>query len=260
MSSKVTVNGLGLTYKSSLGISTATIPDVCKTPSPAGPVPIPYPNIATQSSLKGGTKSVKVKGKMIAVKGSQYGSSNGDEAGTAGGLKSSVNMKATDWITYSFDVKMDGKNACRHTDKKFHNNKNTADLAGNIDPVMPAGLSAADRELWTDCKELHDSYKEQQGNASTHNHAEYQTLKASFRGDSSSAGQRERLFQIAHEKLMMVEQELKERIKYVKMGCDKFDWFNSGTTTADRRASHDGQIGQVRQYATNLKELQKGLW
>lgn len=135
MPSHIVVNKLGLTYKSTVGISTATIPDVCKTPSPGGPVPIPYPNIAQQSSLKSGTTTVKAKGKMIAVKGSQYGRSNGDEAGTAGGVKSNVNMKATDWITYSFDVKMDGKNACRHTDKKFHNNQNAVDLGGNIDPA-----------------------------------------------------------------------------------------------------------------------------
>ncbi len=138
MPSHVLVDGLGLTYKGTVGVSTATLPDVCKTPSPGGPVPLPYPNFASQSSLKGGTTTVKAKGKMIAVKGSHYGRSNGDEPGTAGGVKSGGHMKATDWITYSFDVKMDGKNACRHTDKKFHNNKNTADLAGNTDPVMPA--------------------------------------------------------------------------------------------------------------------------
>lgn len=139
MPTHILVNGLGLTYKSTIGVSNATIPDVCKTPSPGGPVPIPYPNIATQSSLKGGTKTVKAKKMMIAIKGSQYSRSNGDEPGTAGGVKSNVNMKATDWITYSFDVKMDGKNACRHTDKKFHNNQNTVDLAGNIDPGIPGG-------------------------------------------------------------------------------------------------------------------------
>lgn len=135
MPSHIIVNGLGLTYKSTLGLSTATIPDVCKTPSPAGPVPIPYPNFASQATLKSGTTTVKAKGQMIAVKGSQYGSSNGDEAGTAGGVKSGVNMKATDWITYSFDVKFDGKNACRHTDKLFHNNQNAANLSGGIDPA-----------------------------------------------------------------------------------------------------------------------------
>ena len=139
MPTHIVVNGLGLTYKSTIGLSMATIPDVCKTPSPGGPVPIPYPNIATQSSLKSGTKTVKAKGNMIAVKGSQYGRSNGDEPGTAGGVKSNVNMKATDWITYSFDVKMDGKNACRHTDKKFHNNQNAADLCGQVDPAAGGG-------------------------------------------------------------------------------------------------------------------------
>lgn len=138
MPTHITVNGLGLTYKSTIGMSTATIPDVCKTPTPGGPVPIPYPNIASQSTLKSGTTTVKAKGQMIAVKGSQYGSSNGDEAGTAGGVKSGVNMKATDWITYSFDVKFDGNNACRHTDKLFHNNQNTANLCGGIDPAVPA--------------------------------------------------------------------------------------------------------------------------
>lgn len=138
MPSHIVVNNLGLTYKNTIGISMATIPDVCKTPSPGGPVPIPYPNFANQAMLKKGTKTVKAKNQMIAVKGSQYSMSNGDEAGVAGGVKSSVNMKNTDWITYSFDVKFDGKNACRHTDKKFHNKQNTVDLQGNVDPAVPA--------------------------------------------------------------------------------------------------------------------------
>ena len=69
---------------------------------------------------------------MIAVKGSHTAGPMATRPGTAGGVKSSVNMKATDWITYSFDVKMDGKNACRHTDKKFHNNQNTVDLGGQL--------------------------------------------------------------------------------------------------------------------------------
>lgn len=135
MPSHVTVNSLGLTYKSTIGISTATIPDVCKTPTPGGPVPIPYPNFAQQSSLDKGTTTVKAKGKMIAIKGSEYSMSFGDEPGTVGGVTSNTFKKETAWITYSFDVKMDGQNACRHTDKKFHNHKNTVDLAGNIDPL-----------------------------------------------------------------------------------------------------------------------------
>jgi len=134
MLTDIFVNNLGLTYKGTIGISVATLPDVCKTPSPGGPVPVPYPNFASQSTLKNGTKSVKARGKMIAVKGSEYAMSSGDEAGTAGGVKSNSFKKETSWITYSFDVKLDGKNACRHTDKKFHNKKNTVNLSGNDEP------------------------------------------------------------------------------------------------------------------------------
>lgn len=140
MPSHIVVNGLGLTYKGTIGVSTATLPDVCKTPSPGGPVPIPYPNFADQGSLAKGTTTVKAKGQMIATKGSEYSTSFGDEPGTAGGVTSSTFKKETSWITYSFDVKMDGNNACRHTDKKFHNHKNTVDLAGNVDPQVQKTL------------------------------------------------------------------------------------------------------------------------
>lgn len=258
MPSHVTVNGLGLTYKGTVGISTATLPDVCKTPSPGGPVPLPYPNIAIQSSLKAGTTTVKAKGKMIAVKGSQYGRSNGDEPGTAGGVKSGVHMKATDWITYSFDVKIDGKNACRHTDKKFHNNKNTVDLAGNIDPVKPAGLSPADSKLWDDCKAQHDKYKKMQNDEAAHRAGEYTALIRRPR-DALGAGDKKKLFQIAFEKAQMVEGVIAERVKYVKMGCDQFDWFNEGRTTSERKKSHDDAISQTHRYLANLKELKNSL-
>ncbi|MDJ0608786.1 MAG: DUF4150 domain-containing protein [Kiloniellales bacterium] len=137
MALTIAVNGLGLSHKGSNGFSVATIPDVCKTPTPGGPVPIPYPNIAFSKNLTKGTKTVKVDGgNMAAVKGSQYSTSFGDEPGTVGGIKSSTFKKETDWITYSFDVKMDGKNACRLTDKKFHNHKNTVDLAGDFEGMI----------------------------------------------------------------------------------------------------------------------------
>jgi uncharacterized Zn-binding protein involved in type VI secretion len=141
----VKVNGASnsLVHKGSNGISAATIPDVCKTPSPGGPVPIPYPNISQSATLSKGTTTVKADGMMVAIKGSEFSLSNGDNPGVAGGVKSSTFMKESTWILYSFDVKMDGKNACRLTDKKFQNHENTADLAGVIQlPVIPAGLTA----------------------------------------------------------------------------------------------------------------------
>jgi hypothetical protein len=138
------VNGKSnsLVHKGSMGIAKSTIPDVCKTPSPGGPVPIPYPVIVSLSSdLKKGTKTVKVDGKNpAAVKGSEFSRCTGDEPGTAGGVKSSTNMKEATWILYSFDVKLDGKNACRLTDKMMMNHGNAACLAGvRQEPVKGDG-------------------------------------------------------------------------------------------------------------------------
>jgi len=144
----VKVNGVAnsLVHKGSNGISIATIPDVCKTPSPGGPVPIPYPNISQSATLAKGTTTVKADGgMMIANKGSEFSLSNGDNPGVAGGVKSSTFMKESTWILYSFDVKMDGKNACRLADKKFQNHENTVDLAGAV--VRPVSLIQLEREL-----------------------------------------------------------------------------------------------------------------
>jgi len=56
-----------------------SFPDVCKTPSPGGPIPIPYPNIAKSSDTSNGTKKVKTDGKMPMTKGASYKKSTGDE-------------------------------------------------------------------------------------------------------------------------------------------------------------------------------------
>jgi hypothetical protein len=150
----VKVNGVAnsLVHKGSNGISIATIPDVCKTPTPGGPVPIPYPNISQSAMLDKGTTTVKADGgMMIAIKGSEFSLSNGDNAGVAGGVKSSTFMKESTWILYSFDVKMDGKNACRLTDKKFQNHENTADLAG----VLQTPVTALEKDMVAIAKKCH---------------------------------------------------------------------------------------------------------
>ncbi len=127
-----------LVHKGSMGIAKSTIPDVCKTPTPGGPVPIPYPVIVSMSSdLKKGTKKIKVDGgKSAAIKGSEFSRCTGDEPGTIGGIKSSTNMKEATWILYSFDVKLEGKNACRLSDKMLMNHGNTACLGGVIQPPV----------------------------------------------------------------------------------------------------------------------------
>ena len=99
-------------------------PDVCKTASSGGPVPIPYPNVSRSADTIDGSKTVKLDGKMAAVKGANYETSTGDEAGTAGGILSSSTKGTAEFVMYSFDIKIEGKNVCRLGDPLFHNKKN----------------------------------------------------------------------------------------------------------------------------------------
>lgn len=114
----------GITHTGSGGMSTV-FPDVCKTPSPGGPIPIPYPNVGKAADTSGGPTSVKVEGKMPMVKGATYAMSTGDEAGSAGGGVASNSIKGPcEFMMYSFDVKFEGRNVCRLGDPLFHNKKN----------------------------------------------------------------------------------------------------------------------------------------
>src|SRR4029079_17353432 len=81
----VFVNGRGVVHQTSGGLSTV-FPDVCQTPTPGGPVPIPYPNIGKAADTSGGPSTVACDGSMPMVKGAQYRMTSGDEAGTAGGV------------------------------------------------------------------------------------------------------------------------------------------------------------------------------
>ena len=123
MGQKTFANSRGIVHKGSGGMSTV-FPDVCKTPSPGGPIPIPYPNIGRSSDTSKGPKSVKTDGEMPMVKGAQYKRTSGDEAGTAGGVVSNKNMDVAEFMQYSFDVKFEKKNVCRLGDPLFHNKKN----------------------------------------------------------------------------------------------------------------------------------------
>ena len=116
-------NGRGIVHKGSGGMSTV-FPDVCKTPAAPSPVPLPYPNIGRSSDTSQGPTTVKTDGKMPMTKGATYARSSGDEAGSLGGVASSVNMNECEYLLYSFDVKLEGKNACRLGDPLFHNRKN----------------------------------------------------------------------------------------------------------------------------------------
>ena len=116
----VNVNKLTVVHAGSNGTSIA-FPDVCKTPSPAGPIPIPYPNIARSTDTADGSTTVKVDGNPIMLKGSNFRMSTGDEAGAALGVVSNKIKGKAEFTMYSFDVKADGKNVCRLTDPMQQN-------------------------------------------------------------------------------------------------------------------------------------------
>ncbi len=78
---KKVANKKEITQESSQGVASA-FPDVCETPSPGGPIPIPYPNIAKSSDTSSGSKKVKTDGKEVALKNSSYTKSTGDEPST----------------------------------------------------------------------------------------------------------------------------------------------------------------------------------
>lgn len=251
----VKVNGVAnsLVHKGSNGISIATIPDVCKTPSPGGPVPIPYPNISQSISLDKGTTTVKADGgMMIANKGSEFSLSNGDNAGVAGGVKSSTFMKESTWILYSFDVKMDGKNACRLTDKKFQNHENTADLAGVF--VKPTNLSAADSDLWDKCEAQHERYKKTQEEQAALVTPEYERLHQSVHAHGPLQD-RIRYAELLDQRLKIIKRLHRERKVYIDMGCDKFDWSRNGSTQAEREKAHRDELNNVSKSISKMYEL-----
>jgi hypothetical protein len=139
MANTVGVNKMSVVTKDSNGVTVAA-PDVCKTPSPAGPVPIPYPNIAKSSDTAKGSKTVSVEGNPLCVKDSNFSTSTGDEAGTAGGGVASGKTKGkAEFVNYSFDVKVEGKNVARALDLMLHNDKNTPPAPLIQPPVMGVG-------------------------------------------------------------------------------------------------------------------------
>ena len=140
MPSSVGVNFLSVVHKSSNG-TTIAFPDVCKTPSPGGPIPIPYPNVAMSTDTAKGSKKVKMDGNPVCTKDSNFRMSTGDEAGSAGGGVVSNKIKGkAEFVMFSFNVKVEGKNVTRAFDIMLHNDKNTPPFPVLQPPVVAIGM------------------------------------------------------------------------------------------------------------------------
>lgn len=138
MPSSTSANMLTLVHASSSGM-TQWFPDACKTPTPAGPVPIPYPNIAMSSDTADGSTTVKVDGNPIMLQGSNFKMSSGDEAGSAMGVASNKIKGKAEPVNQSMDVKVDGKGVFRLTDPMTHNAGSTPNGGGTptVQPPNP---------------------------------------------------------------------------------------------------------------------------
>jgi hypothetical protein len=155
MSVSVGVNNLSVVHKSSNG-TTPCFPDVCKTPSPGGPIPIPYPNIARSSDTAKGTKKIKCDGNPTCVKDSIFRMSTGDEAGTAGGGVASNKIKGkAEFVNVSFDVKFEGKGVARAFDPMLHNQKNTPPF-----PVLQGPIIKIPSDVKPVCPHCSEEYSE----------------------------------------------------------------------------------------------------
>lgn len=153
MGNNVGVNKLSVVHKASNG-KTIAFPDVCKTPSPGGPIPIPYPNIAMSSDSAKTASSVVVDGNPICVKDSNFSTSTGDEAGTAGGgVASSKTKGKAEFVNFSFDVKFEGKNVARALDLMLHNDKNTPPFPVIQGPVVVVAQTSSAKHECVICSE-----------------------------------------------------------------------------------------------------------
>src|SRR5262249_40377368 len=79
-----------------------------------------------------GSSDTKMDGNPIMLKDSNFSTSTGDEAGSAGGVVSNCTKGKAEFINYSFDVKVEGKNVPRLGDMMGQNKQKSPNT-----PPMP---------------------------------------------------------------------------------------------------------------------------
>jgi uncharacterized Zn-binding protein involved in type VI secretion len=141
------------------GTAAATLPNVCRMPGPPAPfVPTPLPNIAKSSiQLHGGSKTVRIDGKSVAIRGATFGST-GDIASkaTGGGLVSANTHGPAKFVAPgSMNVKIEGEPVHLLGDAMTNNNSNPPN-AGTIMLVqdsIPPDLLAMLTRIAEECEE-----------------------------------------------------------------------------------------------------------
>jgi len=154
MALNVYANGREIAGKSSDGKAIAAFPDVCLSPppSPAGPIPVPYPNTAFAKDTTGGSKTVTLHGKEAMLKNTSYfKTSTGDEPATkglGGGVVTHQIMGKVYFTSWSMNVFIEGENVVRHLDLTTHNH---GSVPGNT-PTWPYIARPAASEVTGPCE------------------------------------------------------------------------------------------------------------
>lgn len=100
------------------------VPDVCLTPSPAGPIPIPYPNIAMGPTAVPSQVKVLILGAPVHNMSTSIPMTNGDNAGVSMGVASGTVMGPSRHLTAAFTVIIGGAPATRLTSTSLQNSTN----------------------------------------------------------------------------------------------------------------------------------------
>jgi hypothetical protein len=112
------------------GMGTANVPDVCKTPTPGGPVPMPYPNVAQCTMAVKTAIKVMFTNRPVLHVMSEVPMSSGDEAGSAGGgVKSNTFIDKMTYVRGSSKVQIEGQPVVFLTANTMHNGAN-ANITG----------------------------------------------------------------------------------------------------------------------------------
>jgi hypothetical protein len=100
------------------------MPDVCLTPTPAGPVPMPYPNMASPSLGAPPAEKVLISGAPALNMNAEIPMTEGDQAGTNGGVTCGMMSGPAKFTEGSTKVMIAGSPAVRLTTPTSQNQNN----------------------------------------------------------------------------------------------------------------------------------------
>ena len=104
-------------------------PDVCLTPTPVGPIPVPYPNVASQNMGTPAVTKVLFGGTPAHNLSTKIPTTSGDNAGVSGGVASGSVMGPCQHVTGAFTVLIGGMPASRMTSVSIQNSTNCPGVA-----------------------------------------------------------------------------------------------------------------------------------